>query len=243
MPFTFAHPAIILPLTQLPKKWYSLTGLIVGSIIPDFEYFLRLKVKSEYSHTLSGLFWFDIPLAILISFLFHNISRNSLIDNLPLMLKSRLFIFKSFNWNSQFRKKWFIVIISVMAGATSHLLWDSFTHVDGYFVNATPALKESINISGTQIPVFKLVQHSSSIIGALTIILAFSKLPTVKIPLQTKNLKYWLIFTILPFATAITSLLNIEELQQVGNTVVITISAMLISLILTPFVIDRNNIK
>ena len=27
MPFTFSHPAIVLPLTYLPKQWVSLTGL------------------------------------------------------------------------------------------------------------------------------------------------------------------------------------------------------------------------
>ncbi|WP_262496247.1 DUF4184 family protein [Flavobacterium piscis] len=39
MPFTFSHPAIILPLKYLPKNWISLTGLIIGSLTPDFEYF------------------------------------------------------------------------------------------------------------------------------------------------------------------------------------------------------------
>ena len=57
MPFTFSHPAIILPLKKLPKKYISMTGLIVGSIAPDFEYFLRMK--SKYSHTMSGILWYD----------------------------------------------------------------------------------------------------------------------------------------------------------------------------------------
>ncbi|WP_240482010.1 DUF4184 family protein [Flavobacterium psychrophilum] len=39
MPFTFSHPAIILPLRYLPRQWFSLTGLIIGSLTPDFEYF------------------------------------------------------------------------------------------------------------------------------------------------------------------------------------------------------------
>jgi len=36
MPFTFSHPAIVLPLTKARLK-LSATGLIVGSTIPDFE--------------------------------------------------------------------------------------------------------------------------------------------------------------------------------------------------------------
>nr|WP_237421370.1 DUF4184 family protein [Flavobacterium sp. HBTb2-11-1] len=70
MPFTFSHPAIILPLRYLPKSWFSITALTIGSLTPDFEYFLRMKVKSDYSHTLDGIFWFDLPLALLLTFLF-----------------------------------------------------------------------------------------------------------------------------------------------------------------------------
>ena len=83
MPFTFSHPAIILPLTYLPRRWFSLTGLIIGSLTPDFEYFIRMTPYSLYSHTLSGLFWFDIPLGLLLCFIFHNLVRDSLCSNLP----------------------------------------------------------------------------------------------------------------------------------------------------------------
>ncbi len=89
MPFTFSHPAIVLPLNYLPKKWFSLTGLVIGSLTPDFEYFIRMKIKSEYSHTLEGLFWFDLPLGVLLAFIFHNIVRNNFYNNLPLFFKSR----------------------------------------------------------------------------------------------------------------------------------------------------------
>ncbi|MEB0248571.1 DUF4184 family protein, partial [Mucilaginibacter sp. 5B2] len=61
MPFTISHPAVILPLNYLPKRFISLTALVVGSLTPDFEYFIRMKVQSDYSHTLPGLFWFDLP--------------------------------------------------------------------------------------------------------------------------------------------------------------------------------------
>ncbi|MEM7184808.1 MAG: DUF4184 family protein [Spirochaetota bacterium] len=40
MPFTFSHPAIVLPFVKFPKQWVCLSALIVGSIVPDFEYFM-----------------------------------------------------------------------------------------------------------------------------------------------------------------------------------------------------------
>ena len=51
MPFTFAHPAIVLPFYKKPK-FFSMTTLIIGSMSPDFEYFLRMKIKSDMSQTL-----------------------------------------------------------------------------------------------------------------------------------------------------------------------------------------------
>ena len=81
MPFTFSHPAVVLPLIRAGLK-LSATGLIIGSIIPDFEYFIRMRDWSRYSHTLVGLAWFDLPLAILVCFIYHLIVKNYLFDNL-----------------------------------------------------------------------------------------------------------------------------------------------------------------
>ena len=92
MPFTFSHPAIVLPLTYLPKRLYSLTGLVIGSLTPDFEYFIRMKVQSNYSHTPAGIFWFNVPLGFLLAIIYHNLMRNCLISNLPNALEARLSI-------------------------------------------------------------------------------------------------------------------------------------------------------
>ena len=148
MPFTFSHPAIILPLTNFPKKWFSLTGLIIGSLTPDFEYFLRMKIFSIYSHTLPGIFWFDFPLAIILCFLFHQIIRTTFVKNLPNFIQTRFLIYNSFNWKKYFKENLLIVFISIIIGISSHLFWDSFTHEDGFFVTHLSFLKSSI-LSGS----------------------------------------------------------------------------------------------
>lgn len=234
MPFTFTHPAIILLLTYLPRKWFSFTGLVIGSLTPDFEYFLRMRVKSNYSHTLEGIILFDLPLGLLLAFTFHNIVRNSLFDNLPTFLKSRFSTFKQFDWNRFFCKNWLIVIISILIGTASHLFWDSFTHNHGYFVEAIPSLTNTINIFGGQIPIFKILQHSSTLIGALVIALAFYKLPQDNSVNKKINLKYWTIFAGLTLTIISIRILNGLEIKQYGNVIVTAISAGIISLILTP---------
>ena len=122
MPFTFSHPAIVLPLSYLPQRWFSLTGLVVGSVTPDFEYFLHMRIQSDYSHTIDGLFWFDLPLGVLLAFAFHNIVRDMLFDNLPTTLKFRLLTFKQFDWNSLFKKNWPVVLISILVGKHTSFL-------------------------------------------------------------------------------------------------------------------------
>jgi Domain of unknown function (DUF4184) len=53
-----------------------------------------MKMQSDYSHTLGGLFWFDLPLGLLLAFIFHTIVRNMLDDNLPAVLRSLLSNYK-----------------------------------------------------------------------------------------------------------------------------------------------------
>lgn len=235
MPFTFSHPAIVLPLTFLPRQWFSLTGLVIGSLTPDFEYFLRMRIKSNYSHTIDGLFWFDLPLGLLLALIFHNIVRDSLFDNFPSILKSRFLAFRQFDWNDHFKRKWFVVAISILIGAASHIFWDSFTHDHGYFVQTIPALQNSLNFFGGQIPILKILQHSSTFIGGLVIAYAIYKLPSNNIEKEIINLKYWTILVILTLIIIAVRLLSGLELKQYGNLIVTAISAGLISLILTPW--------
>ncbi|WP_416379746.1 DUF4184 family protein [Gilliamella sp. B2969] len=36
---------------------FSMTAIIIGSMSSDFEYFLRMKIKSDMSHTLIMVFF------------------------------------------------------------------------------------------------------------------------------------------------------------------------------------------
>ncbi len=237
MPFTFSHPAIVLPLTFLPRKWFSLTGLVIGSLTPDFEYFLRMRIKSNYSHSIDGLFWFDLPLGLLLAFIFHQIVRDSLIENTPRFLKARFATFKQLDWNGHFKRNWLIVTISILIGAASHILWDSFTHNHGYFVHIIPALTKTVDFFGREIPMFKVLQHSSTFIGGLVIALAIYKLPTKKIEKVNASMKYWAIVIGLTLIIIAVRLLSGLELKQYGNVIVTAISAGLISLVVASWLI------
>ncbi|MBX7204043.1 MAG: DUF4184 family protein [Bacteroidia bacterium] len=242
MPFTFSHPAIVLPLTYLPKKWFSLTGLVIGSLTPDFEYFLRMRIESNYSHTIDGIFWFDLPLGLLAAFIFHNIVWGSLFCNLPQVLKSRFLVFKQFDWNGHFKRNWLVVTISILIGASSHIFWDSFTHDHGYFVQTIPTLTNKANLFGTQIPVLKMLQHSSTLMGGLVIAFTIYKLPANKIENGKINFKYWLIVFGLTLTIITVRLLSGLELKEYGSVIVTAISAGLISITITSSLTGKKNL-
>jgi hypothetical protein len=207
---------------------------------PDFEYFIRMKVRSEYSHTLLGLFWFDLPLGLLLCFVYHNIVRNSLIDNLPKPLNRRLTFFKSLGWTKYFKTNWSVVLISILVGAYSHLLWDSFTHETGFFVTRLPILHNPIYFDNWSIPLYKCVQHLSTLIGGLFIIITLLRLEKHPVFVTTKFSKYWSSVTAISLTVLILRFTFGLSYYQYGNVIVTVISGGLLSLIVTPLILERE---
>jgi hypothetical protein len=243
MPFTFSHPALVLPLTYLPKKWYSLSGLIVGSMTPDFEYFIRMKDYSKYSHTWTGLLWFDVPLGLIILFTFHNVVRDILISYLPFSLNIRFSAFTKFNWNKYFQRNIIVVLISLIIGIASHLFWDSFTHSNGYFYERIGLFKDSINILNFHIRGAYILQIISSLVGGLIMLVAIFKLPEGYNTKQDTILNFWLLVSLIMISVVnvrlyIDTLLNHHKHEDI---IVTTISGALIGITALSFVLKESN--
>jgi hypothetical protein len=199
-----------------------------------------MRIQSDYSHTIGGLFWFDLPLGIITAFIFHDIVRDSLFDNLPIFLKSRFAPFKKFNWNQYFKTHWFIVLISILIGAFSHIFWDSFTHAQGYFVKTIPILSQTTELFGRQIPILKIIQHSSTLLGGVVIAIFILKLPKDENINRKINRNYWIIFIALTLIIVAIRLMTGLDYKLYGHVIVTGISAGLISLIVTPYLLIRQ---
>ncbi|WP_375560353.1 DUF4184 family protein [Bernardetia sp. OM2101] len=233
MPFTFSHPAIVLPLGILWQRYFSLTALIVGSMTPDFEYFLRLKVRSDFSHTLLGVFWFDLPLGIILCFVFHLLIKKSLFKNLPTFLQTCFNDFLDFDFVDYFKKRFLIVIFSLLLGVFSHLFWDGFTHHDGFFVELFSVLQTKTAFYS--IPVFKILQHFSTLIGGFCIAFWIYKLPQNSKTIYPISFNYWLsVFGcfVFFFSVRLFMIYYFQESFHIGNIIVSGISLMLLSLVL-----------
>lgn len=56
MPITFSHAAIVFPINWGFKKRNSMTGQIVGSMVPKFEKFINNRQGNTFIHTWNGIF-------------------------------------------------------------------------------------------------------------------------------------------------------------------------------------------
>lgn len=192
MGFTFSHPALILPFKYLPRKYYSLSGLVMGSMAPDFEYFLRLDNQSAFSHTFKGVFLFDIPFSIIALIFFHEIMRNILIKNTPSFIKERLTFLLEMNWFDYLKKNILVVLYSIFLGVYTHLLWDNYTALNGYFVRNNIFLTSQHFFFGIEFFNYKILKHLSSLVGGGVLLYVFFKLPREK-TLILPNKYFWLI--------------------------------------------------
>jgi hypothetical protein len=229
MPFTLSHPAILLPF--LKNKKLSATALIIGSMSPDFEYFFRMKMQSDISHTFWGIFLIDFPLGFIVMFAFHEIIKKPFIENAPLFFQKRLAVLKDSNWIDYFKNNFLTVVISFFLGTVSHIFWDSMTHWDGYLVQRVSFL----NLELFSIPLYKIAQHLSSIIGLAYILGYVYNLPSDNKELRVINLNYWyLTFLFAVFAIAVRFYFG-TELDKIGNAIVSVLSPMIFAVTLVGF--------
>lgn len=227
MPFTASHTAIILPL--LKRKVFSVSGLLMGSMVPDFEFFIRLEARAIHGHSFWSMFWLNIPTALLCIFLYHVVVRDHLILNLPLYFRKRFQPFLSFDWILYFKSNYFKVISSILVGNISHLFLDAFTHYNGFVVENI----EFLNTEYWQIPLYHILQYGFSVLGAIAILNFISKMPTnkLKVDFSIKNvLGYW---GIVSFVTMLIYFLryDIEDYADFGARVVFVCAGFIAGLV------------
>jgi len=178
MPFTFSHPALVLPFTKIRASYVSASCLIAGSIIPDFEYFIRMKASGRFGHTILGAFVLDLPLALIVLVIFHLLVKKYFINNLPVYFQSRLILLRDFDFLKNFQQNFLGYTLCLLIGIFSHFAWDSFTHANEFFIVRTKEMNESISFWGLPAaPLYKYLQHSSSLLGFGFIFYFFHHLP------------------------------------------------------------------
>jgi hypothetical protein len=135
MPFTLAHPAAVMPLKRFCPRFLSLGGLVVGSMAPDAGYAFH---KDIFSHSWKGSVGFSLPAGLVMLGLFYAVRRP--VTKLLPERHRRVFLPVC---DAPLPPIWGIVI-SILIGAWTHLLWDSFTHAHGWAVMRFPLLRTPV---------------------------------------------------------------------------------------------------
>jgi hypothetical protein len=200
-------------------------------MVPDFEYFLRMRVKSIYSHTWPGLFWFDLPLGLLLVFVYQILVKDKFIQHLPMALNQRFSRFRVVDKNGSLLQYLIVVIVSVLFGAISHILWDGFTHANGYFVMLIPALSETLQLGQHQVFIYNVIQHGSTIIGAIVIILTVYALPLGNPKKNHHVVGFWVQIILVSAVTLVIRFLTGLSYHQYGDIVVTLMAGGLLGLI------------
>jgi hypothetical protein len=163
MPLTLSHPAAVVPLA----RWgFVLSALIVGSMSPDFLYFYCLSARCQFGHTLLGIFLFDIPAGLVVLWIFHRILKQPLFSLFPISHQQRLMPFVN---EFQFfpLRSFLLIIISLLIGILTHIIWDSFTHKSGWVVQQLPVLGAPlVETNLGTLKVYKVLQYASTFLGA-----------------------------------------------------------------------------
>jgi hypothetical protein len=143
---------------------------MAGAMAPDLLYFLILTtINRGSSHSWMGMVIFCIPAGIAFSFAFHYLFKKQFISILPSPFDRKLSGLANSKWFPANFNEWLIFIISVCIGVLSHFFWDSFTHVEGELVVQFPILSEKIMLLGHNMYYARVLQHLSTILGALTV--------------------------------------------------------------------------
>ena len=165
MPFTLAHPAVVIPLKKHLKKWGVLSALIIGSMTPDFSYFLPLGISRYETHSLSALLWFCLPVGLTFYYIYHILLAPVLLSISPQGFKQRL------NANITLGKlpsaTFTAIVLSLLIGSATHIIWDLLTHPPHVLPSSLASWMNIVVIKfdGYTVQIYRLLQHLSTFLG------------------------------------------------------------------------------
>ncbi len=174
MPFTLAHPAAILPLRGF--RYLRTAPLIIGALVPDLPYYVPgsvVRFQLE-THTFEGSFTIDLALGCGAFALVYLLRRPLTALLSP---RARWLCLAALAPFSARPREWLYAPLAVLLGVWTHLLWDSFTHPDGWMVHRVAALSAPVTIGAYNGPVCHLLQYLSSVFGLAVMALWYARLP------------------------------------------------------------------
>ena len=148
-----------------------MSAVVVGSFAPDFEYFFPFGHHNRFGHTIPGIFELDLPLSLFVLWLFYRYAREPLAACLPDGARKRL------GHNAQDSpvnslSRIAMILLSVLVGIATHILWDAFTHPGTWVSDHLHFLNTTVSIPqlGPR-PWYGILEYFSSAFGIIVILI------------------------------------------------------------------------
>jgi hypothetical protein len=175
MPFTLAHPAAVLPLRGV--RYLRTVPLIIGALVPDMHYYVPWMFARFMSdtHGFVGSLTTDLLDGYLILILVYVLRRPL---TALLSARARWLCLGALAPFSRDRREWAFAPLAIVLGVWTHLLWDEFTHTDGWFVRRVAALSAPVTAGVYSGTVYHLLQYLSSVFGLIVLAVWYLRLRT-----------------------------------------------------------------
>lgn len=118
MPFTYAHPAVIVPFVDRSNARGWRSALVLGAMSPDLARMIPVWGTRELSHSIPGLFLVDVPLAVVLALIWS-------IWFAPRAIRLPGLEAMEHPWMKSSR---YLIPLGALIGGATHLVWDIFTH-------------------------------------------------------------------------------------------------------------------
>jgi hypothetical protein len=175
VPFTISHAAAVLPFVRRDGSGrgpFVPALLVAGSFAPDLTYYAAGVLPGamgfgSFTHSFTGVFTVDVGLALAVVALWALI-REPVLGLVPGRLRGRVWaVLRPSRRRTGWWPLWWYVSASL--GATTHVVWDAFTHPDRWGLRLFPVLGETFAGS----PLYWYVQYAGSA-AALAVLAAFA---------------------------------------------------------------------
>lgn len=174
MPFTPSHAVIALPFRRTPLVP---PAIAVGAMTPDLPLFLRGYGPSYgFTHATTNLVWTTLIAAVLL-LVWRMVLRPASVELMPAAIAARLpaqwrstgpeALRETFAPRERFGSP-LLLVLSLMLGVLSHIVWDAFTHEERWGVELLPVLAERWGpLLG-----YKWLQYGTAVLGLAVLAVA-----------------------------------------------------------------------
>ena len=172
MPFTLSHIAAVLPGYRPLTRAHVFTAAVIGSMVPDFGWFVPGAISRLQTHSITALVTFSLPVGLMAYWVTLLLIRPAMLEVVPDGAYVRLRAAPAVPSITR-PGSWLYAAAALLLGAVTHLLWDAFTHENARGVRMFPLLTDfGPEMAGHPLHLYRWLQYGSSIVGLALVAIA-----------------------------------------------------------------------